>query len=473
MLDIPHAVAYDPARDQIVSPMVKKKPPRAPARPAPKKLPFPRLHVRRFGPIEECELPVRELTVLIGEQASGKSTLAKLVHFFESLPELIAENGARLAIGEPLKNFEKLVRGRIQDCFGSVPQTGETLIEYDYWQKIRMRISGDPKTGYFQVHLSPLLQQEVAHRIKAELLVKRSRRTRGLLEPQDPLSSGHDLFWDQLKFELMLHAPATCVFVPASRSLLSLLSTDLLLGHAGAVDPMMVQFARLVRRLRLMSGASMEKQIADEIHASVREQPVEVPRAQAAIRLAERILRGRYVFEGGDESLVIPGGGRIPLRFASSGQQEAVWIVLLLFWLILDGVHSTVVLEELEAHLYPFAQRHLTELLVLCTNAVGLSESRNAAVLTTHSPYVLTALNNLIRAHQVGSQSKKKGKQVGKIIDPQLWLDPAHVGAWFVENGALRSIIDPELNLIRAEEIDGVSAALNADFDAIEALDRA
>ena len=49
------------------------------------------LHVKNFGPIKDAKLDLRNVNVLIGPQASGKSTLAKLftickspVMFFES-----------------------------------------------------------------------------------------------------------------------------------------------------------------------------------------------------------------------------------------------------------------------------------------------------------------------------------------------------------------------------------------------------
>lgn len=38
------------------------------------------LHVRDFGPIQSCDVEVQRLTVLTGPQASGKSTLAKLIY---------------------------------------------------------------------------------------------------------------------------------------------------------------------------------------------------------------------------------------------------------------------------------------------------------------------------------------------------------------------------------------------------------
>jgi predicted ATPase len=37
--------------------------------------------IKNFGPIEDAEIEIRKVLVLIGEQASGKSTIAKLVFF--------------------------------------------------------------------------------------------------------------------------------------------------------------------------------------------------------------------------------------------------------------------------------------------------------------------------------------------------------------------------------------------------------
>ena len=43
-----------------------------------------RLIVRNFGPIQEIEIDLKKVTLLIGPQAAGKSTLAKLAAIFSS-----------------------------------------------------------------------------------------------------------------------------------------------------------------------------------------------------------------------------------------------------------------------------------------------------------------------------------------------------------------------------------------------------
>jgi len=79
--------------------------------------------------------------------------------------------------------------------------------------------------------------------------------------------------------------------------------------------------------------------------------------------------------------------------------------------------------------------------------------------VTTHSPYILTALNNLIYAYQVG---QKNPDEVNTLIPKQFWIDPRRVSAYFVENGTARSIMDEELQHINAEEIDRASDLTNS-----------
>jgi predicted ATPase len=41
-----------------------------------------KITIKNFGPIKHVELDLKEVMVFIGPQASGKSTIAKLIHFF-------------------------------------------------------------------------------------------------------------------------------------------------------------------------------------------------------------------------------------------------------------------------------------------------------------------------------------------------------------------------------------------------------
>lgn len=47
--------------------------------------------IKQFGPIENIELEIKDMTVLTGFQSSGKSTIAKTIYFFRTLKDKIAD----------------------------------------------------------------------------------------------------------------------------------------------------------------------------------------------------------------------------------------------------------------------------------------------------------------------------------------------------------------------------------------------
>lgn len=85
-----------------------------------------RLHVRDFGPIESCDVEIQRLTVMTGPQASGKSTLAKLIYFFKLAQQYIQS--------QPLSSVQadKWLRSVFLRMFGDVTELSDTMqIRYD------------------------------------------------------------------------------------------------------------------------------------------------------------------------------------------------------------------------------------------------------------------------------------------------------------------------------------------------------
>ena len=104
------------------------------------------------------------------------------------------------------------------------------------------------------------------------------------------------------------------------------------------------------------------------------------------------------------------------------------------------------------------------QLLVLMLNSAPAGH----LILTTHSPYTLTVINNLIYAAKVGA---KYPDQVNSIIQKELWLPLENVSAYILQNGEASDIIDAELGEIKAELIDGISNVINNQYDQLLQLD--
>ena len=68
-------------------------------------------------------------------------------------------------------------------------------------------------------------------------------------------------------------------------------------------------------------------------------------------------LKGDYQYNAGKEYIIAKDkelhNEKIPINFASSGQQEVLWLLNQLYILMLKKEKAFVIIEEPEAHLYP------------------------------------------------------------------------------------------------------------------------
>lgn len=127
--------------------------------------------------------------------------------------------------------------------------------------------------------------------------------------------------------------------------------------------------------------------------------------------------------------------------------------------------YTDLIIEEPEQNLFPATQKVLVEKLV---GACCDSEHEHGFTLTTHSPYILASLNNLIYAYQVGQ--KHKGQVIG-ILPEKYWIDPESISALMVKDGVVENIVDADLMHIMAEKIDSVSTCINEEFDSLMDID--
>ena len=126
--------------------------------------------------------------------------------------------------------------------------------------------------------------------------------------------------------------------------------------------------------------------------------------------------------------------------------------------------HFVNVVEEPELNLFPKSQRDLLQELIGFVN----ERPGNKLVVTTHSPYILAALNNLMYADRVGRRHREA---VDRIISERYRINPEVVNAYQLEGGRIIPIVDREIQQIEAERIDGVSEELNGQYEQLLKLD--
>jgi predicted ATPase len=174
-------------------------------------------------------------------------------------------------------------------------------------------------------------------------------------------------------------------------------------------------------------------------------------------RLPIDLFNVTYQKENGKDYIILSPDQQFLLSESASGLQTIVPAILIFEPSAQDEQKKSYTFEEPELNLFPTAQRILVELL-----AEKVLNQGHQVVITTHSPYILTALNNLLYAHQIG---QKEPSKVEELIKRKLWLDPQNMVSYFVEEGTTRSIVDEELQQTKAEDIDEVSNLINSLYD--------
>ena len=109
-------------------------------------------------------------------------------------------------------------------------------------------------------------------------------------------------------------------------------------------------------------------------------------------------------------------------------------------------------LEEPELSLFPTNQWGLMKYLVGC--CLNSENTDMGLTMATHSPYILTALNIMIRAYMSNEHCEGTEQRFLSEIPP---LSPAFVGAWEIVNGTAVDIIDHELQMIDGTYLDSAS----------------
>jgi hypothetical protein len=187
-------------------------------------------------------------------------------------------------------------------------------------------------------------------------------------------------------------------------------------------------------------------------------------------KLSIDFLNTTFEYNGGTEYVQLPKEARIKLSQASSGLQSVIPLLLVVQYntqIENAGNPSLFVLEEPELNLYPSSQKDLIEFII---KRLNLSGNNNKLIITTHSPYLLTSLDNLIQAGTTSTTLPGMVDVIKEIIPSEYWVNFDSVSCYYFDNATCHSTLDMETRSIGPSNIDDVSITISDTFEKLLAI---
>ena len=139
------------------------------------------------------------------------------------------------------------------------------------------------------------------------------------------------------------------------------------------------------------------------------------------------------------QQAVLPSSGKEDGPVLDGGKVLAIFSSLLSRYT--STRYSNLFVEEPELNLFPSTQK---ELLYHMVAAVAGKEHR--LFVTTHSPYVLYALNNCLLGWNV--RERLPQDVAAALASREAWIDPARVAVWQMRDGGVESVQEPDTGCI-------------------------
>ena len=356
------------------------------------------IRIKNVGPIVDAEIVLRDVNILIGDQGTGKSTLAKLIIAIQStvLREIWTFEWANKNLNTKTESFKEYLRITGIDTYIS---------------------------SATEIYLESELMTFVYKNDNVEQIIKKNKK----------LNSTLDYDFN---------------YIPAERSYIINFAKNLYaLIETGTQLPGI--FTRFGDKFLKARDSSL---IFDYQH----------------------IIGIKYSYRDKDTDIVfLQDGKEILLSNASTALQASIPMLVVFDRVVrnskkeINDFKKIIIIEEPELNCFPETQYKLmkhfiSNLIYRDGETIGY---KNQLLLTTHSPYILTSLNNLMEAYKTG---QLKNKETDEIIEDKYWINPNDVSAYMMlSNGTCEDIFDREEGLIKAEKIDSVSNVLNEQFSSL------
>ena len=392
-----------------------------------------KLTVKNFGPIKNAELELKKVTIFIGPQGSGKSTLAKLV--------AICKDGERSFL-----RSEVPVSYNYNESYYGLKSFKNEKSFFSFSSDILKLSNIGAMTEITPTKLGESLEKDgkaINEKLKLDL------GNQNL----DNMSKELHQFDANLEYAKMFYKYniTSTTYIPENRSSVTYLSSSLfgLMNNDVNLPKILTAFGNKYSIASTNDAKEDMRFVKAEGHIIGSKKP-------KYIELFDLQFQHR---DGQDFLIDTNNDYEVNLKDSASGMQSTIPLILVVRHEY-SFVNKHFIVEEPELNLFPTTQKQLVGYL-----ADKCTQNGNELLMTTHSPYVLSAINNLIFAYKVAHEVPEKAEEVAQIIPREQWLNPEDVAAYYVADGTVKSIIAEKFGLIGENELDAISEDIAGERD--------
>lgn len=430
-----------------------------------------KIEIQYLGPVKKINLEINKFNLLIGEQATGKSTIAKAIYFFRIIKTTLTDylcqlydtalyNGNSVEAGYN-KLLKKELKSIFISLFGYSWDLDERLyLKYEYTKDIWIDVKLHEKSKkYISVRYSKELDRKL-NNLQNEALELNKQKSEAEIISLAYASKERLRNYDNFKNNLneIFDDYRETYYIPAGRSMITLLVNNRSMIENDNLDLITMQYMRVIDNIHRM--------FEDGIR-NVHKRYPDGERRFDVVKTAEMLisdLKGDYRYNAGKEYILVEDEKndceKIPINFASSGQQEILWLLNELYVLMLKKEKAFVIIEEPEAHLFPELQSEVVKFISYFANV-----NDSSILITTHSPYILTSINTLYCAGKTININKKIIKKVYDIVGNNCEIYPQNVTAIKINRDKkIINLINRDMNEISTDLIDEISDEINEKY---------
>jgi predicted ATPase len=402
------------------------------------------LEIINFLSIIHTKFEFRQFNIITGDTAAGKSLCIKLLKFFQDvIPDMLVSSYGFFNKNLDSNDYHRYLAGKFTRIFtisfhDPAKQKPFSLnYTFSYGEGNNKEIFDMTVTGSKESdvvvkssYMEGLLQ-EWKERLYRNLDIASNKGIVSEKEDDEIFKEfKHDLS-DKIQRKFGGHFPITTAFIPASRAALTFGS-----NHK---EHYLENYNDLLGTIRKKQGKNSS--------------------------FVDKILKAKIEEDNSKEEgnlfLKSKDGRKISIAKASSGQQEIVYVLMHLDRLGNGYKYSkvqSVFIEEPSAHLFPQDQMYIINFIAQVYNDLKGTDNPSRFFITTHSPYVLNSINNILKKGTLLKKHPEAEEKINKTANiPTLTAD--EVSAYFIhgDDGKEESIMDESEEYLYSEKIAKIS----------------